>query len=156
MTQSRLTTRSLEILHASAFVTMHHRTHVAPVGALCAFEVCDDTGARRGVATLGRPVARGFGRHVVEVTRVATDGCPNACSALYGACRREAMRRGYSLLVTYTLPHEPGVSLMAAGFRVAGVTRGGDWRNRSGRASSHSGVRKFRWAMALPAKAVKS
>lgn len=54
---------------------------------------------------------------VLEVDRVATDGTPNACSALYGAAARWARKRGdVDWLVTYTLASEPGTSLRAAGW----------------------------------------
>ena len=46
-----------------------------------------------------------------------TDGCPNANSALYGACWRIASAMGYRRLVTYTEGGESGASLKAAGLR---------------------------------------
>ena len=79
----------------------------------------------------------------LEVTRCATDGTPNACSALYGACRRWAMKhRPGSGLVTYTLATEPGTSLLAAGWVDDGpAARGGDWT----RGSSVRRPAKRRW-----------
>jgi hypothetical protein len=53
-----------------------------------------------------------------EVTRVATDGSRNACSALYSAAWRAARAMGYTRLITYTQSGEDGASLRAAGWRV--------------------------------------
>jgi hypothetical protein len=42
---------------------------------------------------------------------------------LYGACWRAARALGYRRLITYTGKHEPGVSLLASGWRVVGETK---------------------------------
>lgn len=77
---------------------------------------------------MGRPVARhNDDGWTCEVTRVATDGCKNACSALYGAAWRAAKALGYRRLITYTLASEPGTSLRAAGWRVIGQVKGRSW-----------------------------
>lgn len=52
-----------------------------------------------------------------EVTRVATLGTPNACSALYGAAWQTAKAQGYRRIITYTQDGESGASLRAAGWR---------------------------------------
>jgi len=113
--------------------------------------VIDDTRAVRGVATIGRPVARmlddGF---TLEVNRVATDGCPNACSALLGAARRIAMAMGYARIITYTLPEEGGASLRGAGWHEDGKTKGGrGWACKShahlNRRDDHPLQSKVRW-----------
>ena len=96
----------------------------------------EDDDAVRGVAIVGRPVARMLDDGAtVEILRVCTDGARNACSMLYGAARRTARSLGYTRIVTYTLPEEGGASLRAAGFRcegAAGDTSRG-WHNRPGR-----------------------
>ncbi|MCA2998445.1 MAG: DUF4339 domain-containing protein [Rhodocyclaceae bacterium] len=80
------------------------------------------------VAIVGRPVARKLDDgKTFEITRLASAGMPNACSMLLGACRREALKRGYRQLVTYTLAEENGVSLRAAGYREASRSKGGRW-----------------------------
>jgi hypothetical protein len=56
--------------------------------------------------------------------RVCTDGTPNACSALYGACRRIAKAMGYTRVITYTLADEDGASLRAVGARRVASVRG--------------------------------
>jgi len=54
----------------------------------------------------------------IEVVRVASDGTPNACSMLYGACQRAAFALGYRRVITYTQAEESGSSLRAAGWKV--------------------------------------
>lgn len=60
------------------------------------------------------------------ITRVATDGTPNACSLIYGALCRAGRALGYTEAWTYTLPEEPGASLRASGFTEMGFTAGGE------------------------------
>jgi hypothetical protein len=71
----------------------------------------------RGVAIVGRPVARAYQDGLtLEVNRTATDGTKNANSMLYGAAWRAAKALGYRRLVTYTQEGETGASLKAAGW----------------------------------------
>lgn len=106
---------------ANAFIAAWHRHHRPPFGywfALGVAEVVDDQAKLVGVATVGRPVSRHLDDGAtVEVTRVATDGTWNACSALYGACWRAARAIGYDRAVTYNRDDESGASLSAAGWR---------------------------------------
>lgn len=109
---------------ACEFVTAWHRTHQAPRGHKFSLGVATDDGVLRGVAIVGRPVARHLdNRRTLEVTRTATDGTPNANSALYGAAWRVAKGLGYERLITYTQVVEPGTSLRAAGWRVIAERR---------------------------------
>lgn len=102
---------------ASAFVAEHHRHNKPPRGMKFAIGVCDGEGVLRGVAMVGRPVARCFDNGLTaEVNRTCTDGFPNANSALYGAAWRIASAMGYRQLVTYTQAGESGASLTAAGW----------------------------------------
>jgi hypothetical protein len=104
---------------AKAFTAMWHRHHAPPRGMKFAVGVADSGGVLRAVAIAGRPVARLFDDgSTLEITRVTSDGTPNACSMLYGACRRAAFALGWTRLVTYTQADEPGASLRAAGYRV--------------------------------------
>lgn len=129
---------------ACVFVAQHHRHHKPPQGhkfsiALAERRAIGDArpggagfGMRTdvivGVAIVGRPVARGLDdRWTLEVTRCATDGTKNACSALYAAAWRAARAMGYQRLITYTLPSEGGASLRAAGWRTVHMTKGGTW-----------------------------
>ena len=85
----------------------------------------------------------------LEVTRVATDGAKDACSALYGACRRASFALGYKKLVTYTLASESGASLKAAGFKVVGEVRGLSWSCPTRpRVDKHPTQAKLRWEAA--------
>lgn len=117
--QPRLRIVPCTIDRAKRITAEWHRHLRQPIeSALWALAVEDEGGQVRGVAIVGRPKGPGYeGRRIAEVVRTATDGCPNACSALYGACSRAARALGYAALVTYTLADdEPGVSLRAAGW----------------------------------------
>jgi hypothetical protein len=104
---------------ARGFVQMWHRHHAPPVGCKFCLGVADGSDVLRGVAIVGRPVARMFDDGLtLEVTRTATDGTANANSMLYGAAWRGAKALGYRRLVTYTQQGESGASLRAAGWRV--------------------------------------
>lgn len=147
----RLTVVPATIANAKAFVARLHRHHPPPQGALFAVGVCDDAGTVRGVAIAGRPVARGHDDGTtVEVTRLATDGTPNACSMLYGAVVRAAQALGWRSVVTYTLASEPGTSLRASGWTEDARIRGRSW-SWSGRAreDKHPTVDKRRWVRVL-------
>jgi hypothetical protein len=89
-----------------------------------------------GVAIAGRPVSRFLDNGTnLEITRVCTNGFPNACSMLYAACRKAGGALGYKHIYTYTLIEEGGASLRAAGFRNEGKAGGSStkWHNREGR-----------------------
>lgn len=134
---------------ASAYIRAHHRHHRAPTGGLFALAV-EQEGLLRGVAVVGRPVARKLadGR-TAEVTRLCTDGTPNACSALYGAAWRAARALGYLRLITYTLATEPGASLRGAGWTLIGEAGGGSWSRPSRpREDQHPTQGKLRWERA--------
>lgn len=104
---------------ANEFVAAWHRHNGPMPGAKFSVGVADDEGTLRGVAMVGRPVARHYDDgDTLEVCRVATDGTKNASSMLYGACRRATFALGYRRLITYTLVSESGVSLRASGWRL--------------------------------------
>jgi hypothetical protein len=114
----RLTVLPISFRAACDFVAAHHRHHKAPRGHKFSIGVCDETGQLRGIAIIGRPVARVFDDGLTaEVNRTCTDGCPNANSALYGAAWRICGAMGYRRLVTYTQEGESGASLTAAGWQ---------------------------------------
>ena len=112
------------IRDACAFVAQHHRHHRPPQGALFAVAVADETEVR-GVAIVGRPVARRLDDGwTVEVTRVATDG----------------------KAITYTLVEEKGASVRAAGWTCIGEAGGGSWSCKSRpRVDRHPLQVKLRW-----------
>lgn len=141
----RLTIVPIHFAEACAFIEKHHRK---PLSHKFSLAVADETGTIRGVATVGRPVSRilddGWN---LEVNRVATDGCKNACSALYGAAWRAARALGYRRLLTYTLPSESGASLRGAGWSIVGETsnpRGWSCQTRP-RVDLHPKQLKIRW-----------
>lgn len=104
---------------ARAFISAWHRHHRPPVGCKFCVGVADDHGTLRGVAIIGRPIARHYDNGMtVEVTRTATDGTPNANSMLYAAAWRAAKALGYRRLITYTQAGETGATLRAAGWHV--------------------------------------
>lgn len=127
--QSRLTVIPLTLASANAAIVRWHRHHKPVLGHRFSLGVLDDTGTLRGALCAGRPVARMLDQDLtLEVNRLATDGCPNACSALYGAARRAARAMGYTQIITYILDCEPGTSLRAAGWTlVKDRTGGGSW-----------------------------
>jgi len=156
--QSRLTIVPSGLRAASEFVGAEHRHHPPTRGHKFSVAVVDEADRRRGVAVAGRPVSRVLdGLGWLEVLRVATDGCPNACSALYGACARIGKEMGYLRheIITYTLPDEPGTSLLAAGWVRDIITDGKSWDRPSRRRSDNAPTcRKQRWrAAAVPSGA---
>lgn len=131
---------------ANAFVELVHRHHPAVVGHKFSL-ACVEGERVCGVAVVGRPVARMLDDGLtLEVTRCATDGTRNACSALYGAARRATFALGYKRLVTYTLASEGGGSLRGAGWKLIGEAGGGSWsRARRPRIDKAPTEGKLRW-----------
>lgn len=146
-TTPRLQVIPCDLDEANEFVRTHHRHHGKVVGNKFSIAVMDEQQVIRGVAIVGRPVARNLDDGwTLEVLRVATDGCPNACSALYGAARRASFALGYRRLITYILDTEPGTSLKAAGWKCIGVAGGGSWDCPSRpRIDTHPLQMKMRW-----------
>lgn len=119
MTAPALRLAPVSFKDACGFVATWHRHNRPPVGCKFCIGVADEHGVLRGVAIVGRPVARMFDDgHTLEATRTATDGTPNVNSMLYGAAWRVTKGLGYRRLVTYTQAAETGASLRAAGWRV--------------------------------------
>ena len=137
----------IDFAGACEFIRRHHRHHIPPVGHKFSLAVADETGEVRGVAIIGRPVARhSDDGWTLEITRVATDSCPNACSMLYGAACRAGFALGYKRVITYTLLGEGGASLKAANFRLIGEAGGGSWSCKSRpRVDKHPTLMKLRW-----------
>lgn len=149
-----LSLRPISLREACAFIRARHRHHAPPRG--CKFTVGVVKGSTLvGVAVVGRPVARmaddGF---TAEVTRLCTDGTPNACSVLYGAAARAAKAIGYRKIITYILEEEDGVSLRASGWTKERRSAGGSWsRENRAREDKHPTGAKTRWARVLSASA---
>lgn len=132
-TQSKLFIVPLSLAQANERIAQWHRHHKPVVGHKFSIGVRDDGEVLRGVLCAGRPVSRHLDDgYTLEVNRLATDGCDNACSALYGAARRAARALGYRRIITYILASEPGTSLKAAGWvQLKAKTGGGSWNNAS-------------------------
>lgn len=141
----------LSLRQANALVDELHRHHKPARG--CRFCIGALEGDRVvGAAIVGRPVGRKVDQwSVAEVTRLVTDGTPNACSFLYGACARIARAMGFRKIQTYILASEPGTSLKAAGWVKETDTRGGDWNrpSRGERRTDQPQEPKQRWALML-------
>jgi len=136
----------MTLREANAFVAMHHRHHKPARGCISVVAVSDGV-AIRGVAIIGRPVARMLqDGWTAEVVRCCTDGARNACSMLYGAAWRAVRALGYKRLITYTLPEEGGSAMRATGMRLIGEAGGGSWdRKERPRVDDHPTQAKLRW-----------
>jgi hypothetical protein len=145
----RLTTIPVKLEEANAFVARHHRHHPPVVGhkfsigAVLGDEVV-------GVVIVGRPTSRMRDDGMtLEVTRLCTDGTPNACSFLYGAAAKACFALGYKRIGTYTMASESGASLRASGWKLYGTTRGGSWNTPSRpRVDKHELGVRFIWEKA--------
>lgn len=123
--------KPISFKEATAFIKAQHRHHLPPQGWKWGHGV-EIEGKLVGVATVGRPVARGFDDgYTAEVTRLCTDGSSNACSMLYSAAWRAAKAMGYKRILTYILEEESGSSVKAAGWVYHGRTQGGSWNCKS-------------------------
>jgi len=159
----QLQARPIAFKAACAFVRTHHAHCGPPVTAR--FSLSAWNGATLvGVAMTGNPVARAFmGRSIVEVNRpcVRRDVPAalrwNAASLLYGRAAREAERRGFQRIITYTRADETGVSLHAAGWLQEANVRGRAWHNaRRSRSNTNALIDKVRWSRTLRPRASQS
>ncbi|KVQ85550.1 hypothetical protein WK07_04470 [Burkholderia multivorans] len=131
---------------ANAFVAALHRHHKPVQGHKFSIGAALDL-LMVGVCIVGRPVSRhrDDGK-TLEVTRMCTDGTKNACSILYAAAARAAFAMGYERIGTYTMAHESGASLRAAGWECTGETPGRSWSVPSReREDKHPIGKKLRW-----------
>jgi len=129
--QQHLEIQPITLKEAQAFVNKYHSHNVASIGHKFSIAVNDGEKVV-GVAMTGRPIARHFDDGwTAEVTRCCTDRTKNVASMLYAASWRTARAMGYKRVITYTLPEEPGICLLAAGWKVVGQTKGqGTWTSR--------------------------
>lgn len=138
---------------ANAFVARLHRHHKPSPGAKFYIAVSDEHNRIRGVAAVGRPVARHLDDGwTLEVNRCCTDGARNACSMLYGASWRITKELGFRRLVTYTLPEEGGSSLRAVGWKAIEGVGGHHWSNNVRKRASNphtDGKPKVLWEASL-------
>jgi len=152
----QLSVRPVRFAVARSFVLTHHHHCRPPAGWRFGLG-CWNGPTLVGVAMVGRPVARMLdASRIVEVNRLCIDRTlsdalrRNAASKLLGAAAREARRRGFARIITYTLERESGASLRAAGWTAEHRSPGGIWSRPSrGRGSSGPTDPKIRWARAL-------
>ena len=147
--------RLCSLADSQRLVQCWHRHHGRVVGhkfSLMAKLDAPAYSAEAGAAIVGRPVSRiQDDGDTLEITRLVTRGAPNVASKLYGAAAREAKKRGYSRIITYTLASEAGTSLIAAGYVIDGHTKGGSWSCPSRpRTDKHPTEPKTRWIRSWP------
>lgn len=143
---------------AKSFVAQHHRHCSAPVG--WRFGAAVRNGPANlgddllGVIMVGRPVARMIDKTtVVEVNRLclreAGDLTWNAASQLYGWAARQAVKRGFKKIITYTRADEVGTTLKAAGWVIEARVKGRHWDSKSRpRTRDAEVIDKVRWTPA--------
>ena len=147
MLPESFTVRVIALASARSACDRWHAHHPPPVGGL--FALGGFLGARLVcVAVVSRPVARVLDTGAVaEVTRLASDGSTRgAASATLRACVREAVARGYTRVLSYTLLGESGACYRAARWRTTHITRAEEWarKERVRKAAAQPG-RKVRW-----------
>lgn len=104
-----------------AFVRAHHRHGRRPPASEILRAGLEHDGELVAVAIAGIPARELMDGYTIEISRVCVragvDPTVNACSRLYGALCRAAAALGWRRAISYTLDHEPGTSLRAAGFQ---------------------------------------
>lgn len=146
-----LTVVPLTLSQANELVSSWHRHHKPCVGHRFSIGVKDGDGLV-GAAIVGRPVARNTDQYsIAEVTRLVTNGHPNACSKLYAAVARISKEMGFNKVQTFILASEPGTSLLASGWRMTATSPGGSWNcpSRGGRREDQPMEPKTRWERQL-------
>ncbi len=124
---------NLKLGEAQAFVQRWHRhskplkRHMFSIGAYSKFLIWNDSGQSgyplgiQGIATVDRcSSAWSKDRYRIEIRRVClSETAPdNMASFLISKAKAACFAMGYRQVVTYTQPHESGVSLRACGFRL--------------------------------------
>lgn len=141
---------------ALRWIAEHHRHLPKLQGALFAAAV-EHGGQIVGVGTAGNPARKWQGTARFVITRVATlpvgllenGHAAPYCTMLYAALCRAGAALGYREAWTYTLEHESGTSLRAAGFEFQGWSEGAyGHESRPGRTTVQPG-RKGRWRRLL-------
>lgn len=144
------------LMEAHRYVAAFHRHNGRLPSAKFAIAAVDRSCEVVGVAIAGLPKARLLVvRGTLEVNRVCTQGHENACSFLYGSCKRAAKALGYWRLITYTTADESGSSLKASGWTQVAESGGGGWARpnqmltRKLASDTHDLGAKVRWEIRL-------
>jgi hypothetical protein len=159
----QLRVRPVAFAAARAFVGQYHAHCRPPVTWRYGYAALNGT-TLLGVVMAGNPVARAFmGRGIVEVNRLCIRrDLPralawNCASLLYGTAAREAERRGFRRIITYSRADESGVSLVAAGWEREAVVRGRGWHSASRvRSNTNAYIDKVRWSRTFKQRAPPS
>lgn len=147
--KNSLEIRPITYQQARQFIILYHRHHGPPQGCKFCIGAFKD-GKMVACAVCGRPVSRMLDNgQTCEITRLCSDGTPNACSFLYGACCRIAKAMGYKRMITYTLASENGASLKASNFMCEGTAGGIKWTGIRDRGQNIPAEMKNRWVMEL-------
>lgn len=148
-----LVLKPLSLKQANDYVKNIHRHHGVTQGYKFAIGAFDGSDNIRGVVIVGRPVSRCLDDGVsAEVTRLCTDGFPNACSKLYSAAWRAARSMGYVRMFTYILKSELGTTLKASGWKLDSIVKGRSWDTKSRRRTDkHPTEDKVRWVVSTNA-----
>ena len=145
----QLELRPVAFSDARDFVGRYHHHCGSP--AAWRFGIAINNGyVRLGVVMVGNPVAPALnGRGIVEVNRLCIRrDVPralawNAASMLYGWAAREAERRGWARIISYTRSDEDGTSLRAAGWKPESTVRGRGWHSaRRSRSNTNAWIDK--------------
>lgn len=150
---------------ARDFIARHHRHCKKPRGWRFGAGVMNG-GDLIAAVIVGRPVARMLDQsRIVEVTRLCVrQDLPrglewNACSLMYGWAAREAKKRGFERVITYTLASEAAATLRAAGWQADSITKGRKWdapsRPRGDNTSTEDKVRWVRNLVKKPTSALR-
>jgi len=109
---------------AREFVDKYHRHNSAPQSHKFSIGLLH-FGILAGVIIASTPKARAQDdKFTLELNRCCVlPEQKNACSKLYAKAILAGRCMGYRRFITYTLPHEPGSSLKAVGFKLDGFTQ---------------------------------
>lgn len=134
------------IKEANYYIEKHHRHHKKVQGHRFSLKAVNKEEIV-GVIVVGRPVARMTNQETVaEVTRLCTNGTKNVCSKLYSAAARVCKEMGFASIQTFILESETGISLIASGWKLAGVSGGGSWnRENRTRTDKHPTEKKLKF-----------
>jgi hypothetical protein len=139
----------IELTEANEFVAKLHRHHKPVVGHRFSIGAAVN-GRLVGCVIVGRPVARQTDqKNIAEVTRLTTDGTPNACSFLYAQAARAAKELAFKSIQTFILQTELGTSLKASGWKCEGMTKNGSWQTRPDRRTDQPQEQKMKWVKNL-------
>lgn len=137
----------ITIITAEQFLTMHHRSHPAPRGALFALGITTND-RLVAVAIVGRPVPPAVDDALTaEVTRTGMDS-PQAEVALYRAAWSLLRSQGYRRLITHTQVDQVQRGLRPLGLRPASTLppRARSYTPHRDRADRGvDGTRRIRW-----------